>query len=119
MLAQTVTARCALDFFRATLQVERMTESNPLSVDTPLPQFSAIEPDHVLPAVRAALADYRAKIAALTAAAGPRTFANTMLPREALEHRLQRLWSPVSHLHAVKDSDALRAVHAEAEQLLS
>jgi oligopeptidase A len=96
-----------------------MTESNPLSVDTPLPQFSAIEPDHVLPAVRAALADYRAKIAALTAAAGPRTFANTMLPREALEHRLQRLWSPVSHLHAVKDSDALRAVHAEAEQLLS
>jgi len=96
-----------------------MTESNPLLADTPLPPFSAITPDHVLPAVRAVLADNRARIAALTAAAGPRTFANTMLLRETLEHRLQRLWSPVSHLHAVMDSEALRAVHAEAEQLLS
>jgi len=96
-----------------------MTESNPLSADTALPAFSAIRPEHVLPAVQAALADYRAQIAALTTAPGPHTFAATMLPCEALEHRLQRLWSPVSHLHAVKDSEGLRAAHAEAEQLIS
>ena len=42
-----------------------------------------------------------------------------MLPQEALEHRLEQVWSPVSHLHAVKDSEALRTVYAEAEQRLS
>ncbi len=65
------------------------------------------------------LDDYRACIDALIADPAPRTFANTMLPQEALEHRSERVWSPVSHLHAVKDSDALRAVYAPAEEALS
>jgi oligopeptidase A len=96
-----------------------MTTINPLLADSALPHFAAIEPAHVLPAVDAALADYRARIAALTAEATPRTFANTMLPQEALDARLEQVWSPVSHLHAVKDSEALRTVYADAEQRLS
>jgi oligopeptidase A len=96
-----------------------MTTANPLLCDSPLPQFCLIEPAHVLPAVEATLAEYRARIAALLAAPVPRTFANTLLPQEQLENRLQQVWSPVSHLHAVKDTDALRAVYSRAEQLLS
>ncbi|HMC45682.1 MAG TPA: M3 family metallopeptidase, partial [Caballeronia sp.] len=96
-----------------------MTTTNPLLADSSLPRFSMIEPAHVLPAVDATLADYRARIDALLADTTTRTFANTMLPQETLESRLEQIWSPVSHLHAVKDSDALRAVFSEAEQRLS
>jgi oligopeptidase A len=96
-----------------------MTIANPLLSDSPLPHFSAIEPAHVLPAVEATLAEYRERIATLLAESAPRTFANTLLPQEKLDNRLEQVWSPVSHLHAVKDSDALRAVYTQAEQLLS
>ncbi len=96
-----------------------MTTTNPLLADATLPNFSAIEPGQVLPAVDAVLADYRKRIDALLADDTARTFATTMLPQEALENHLEQIWSPVSHLHAVKDSDALREVYSEAEQRLS
>ncbi|MEP6483652.1 MAG: M3 family metallopeptidase [Rudaea sp.] len=96
-----------------------MTDANPLLDDTSLPAFSAIRPDHVLPAVKATLADHRKRLDDLVASEGPRTFATVMLPQEAMDYELQRIWSPVNHLHSVADSEALRAAHAEAEQLLS
>ena len=96
-----------------------MNTDNPLLADTPLPRFEAIDAAHVLPAVEATLADYGARIEGLLADPAPRTFANTMLPQEALDNRLEQVWSPVSHLHAVRDSDALRAVYTDAEQRIS
>ena len=96
-----------------------MTTANPLLAETSLPHFAAIQPEHVQPAVAATLSDYRARIDALLADPAARTFANTMLPQEALEQRLEQVWSPVSHLHAVKDSEALRSVYGEAEQAIS
>jgi len=96
-----------------------MTAINPLLDHTALPRFAAIHAEHVGPAVAATVAEYRARIDALLAAAAPRTFANTLLPQEALEQRLEQVWSPVSHLHAVKDSEALRAVYGAAEQAIS
>jgi len=92
---------------------------NPLLAAAALPPFDAIRPEHVLPAVEATLAEYRRAVDALTAASGERTFDNTMLPQEVLESRLEQVWSPVSHLHAVCDTEALRAVYGEAEQRLS
>ena len=91
-----------------------MTQINPLLADSALPAFAEIIPAQVLPAIDAVLDDYRAQIAALIADPAPRTFANTMLPQEALEMRLERAWSPVSHLHAVKDSETLREAYATA-----
>jgi oligopeptidase A len=96
-----------------------MNTTNPLLADSALPRFAAIAPEHVPAAVAATLGAYRARIDALLADTTPRTFTNTMLPQEALENRVEQVWSPVSHLHAVKDSDALRAVYAQAEQAIS
>ena len=96
-----------------------MSDANPLLNDASLPEFSAIRPEHVLPAIKTTLADHRRRIDALTAANSPRSFAATMLPQEMMDYELQRLWSPVNHLHAVADTEELRAAHAEAEQLLS
>lgn len=92
---------------------------NPLLEESALPRFSAIHPEHVQPAVDAVLADYRKQVDALVASHDPRTFANTMLAQEALENRVEHIWTPVSHLHAVADTPALRAVYAKAEEAIS
>ena len=88
--------------------------SNPLLSDAALPAFAAIESAHVGPAIDAVLAEYRAGIDALIADPAPATFERVMLAQETLDSRLERAWSPVSHLHAVKDSDELREAYSQA-----
>ncbi|MBE1162084.1 M3 family metallopeptidase [Dyella acidiphila] len=96
-----------------------MNANNPLLVDGELPAFSQITPDDVTPAIDALLADSRAGVAALTAAGAPRDFRSVMLPQERLEQRIAQAWSPVSHLHSVADSEALRKVYGPAEEKLT
>ncbi|HWU53656.1 MAG TPA: M3 family metallopeptidase [Tahibacter sp.] len=96
-----------------------MDATNPLLRDGELPAFSEIRPEHVVPAVERILHDYRAAIDALTAATGTRDFANTLLPQEAWEERLGRAWSPVSHLHSVKDSEELRKAYSTALEAIT
>ncbi len=96
-----------------------MNHDNPLLADATLPAFSRIRPEHVTPAVETLLAEYRDAIDALTAPGAPRDFATVMLTQERLEQRLARAWSPVGHLHAVADSEALRQVYGPAEEALT
>lgn len=96
-----------------------MNDANPLLTDAALPAFSQIQPDHVLPAVDDLLAEGRAGIAALTAPGTPRDFNAVMLPQERFEQRISHAWSPVSHLHSVADSEALRSVYGPAEEKLT
>jgi len=93
-----------------------MTTTNPLLDRAGLPRFSAIRPEHVEPAVDAVLADYRARVDALTASDAPRDFASVILAGEELEDRLNRVWAPVSHLHGVADSDELRRTYSAAQE---
>ena len=93
-----------------------MTTDNPLLATAGLPRFSAIRPEHVVPAVDAVLADYRARIDGLLAAGAPRDFARVILAGQECEDRLNLVWAPVSHLHGVADSDALRKVHSAAQE---
>ncbi|AGG90987.1 M3 family metallopeptidase [Rhodanobacter denitrificans] len=96
-----------------------MSHPNPLLADDTLPAFAQILPEHVEPAIDALLADYRAGIDALVAPGAPRDFGHVMLTQERLEQRLARAWAPVSHLHAVADSEALRKVYGPAEEKLT
>ena len=91
-----------------------MSTANPLLSEATLPAFSAILPGHVEPAIDAILADYSTQIDALLASDTPRDFASVMLLQERLEDRLSRAWSPVSHLHSVKDSETLRKAYTTA-----
>jgi len=93
-----------------------MTSANPLLACSGLPRFSAIQPDHVQAAVDAVLADYRTRIDAMLASEAPRDFASVLGLGEALEDRLNRVWAPVSHLHGVADSEALRKAYAAAQE---
>ena len=96
-----------------------MSQDNPLLADDTLPAFSHIRPEHVAPTIEAILADYRAGIDALTAPGAAQDFASVMLTQERLEQRLARAWAPVSHLHSVADSEALRKVYGPAEEALT
>jgi oligopeptidase A len=84
--------------------------SNPLLAADGLPDYGAIRAEHAEPAVRAVLADNRARLEALLAAPAP-SFATLVEPVEELQHRLNRVFAPVSHLNAVANSDELRLAY--------
>ncbi|WP_410473757.1 oligopeptidase A [Guyparkeria sp. TX1] len=85
--------------------------SNPL-LDTPeLPAFDRILPDHVEPAIDRILSENRAAIAERLEQGAPFTWENFVAPMEALEDRIDRAWSPVSHLNAVVNTPELRAAY--------
>src|SRR5213078_4831722 len=91
---------------------------NPLLGHEPLPPFARIRPEHVEPGVRELLERSRARIEQLAALEQP-TFATVVEPLEELQHRVSRTWSPVSHLNAVLNSDALRTGYNACLPLLS
>lgn len=91
---------------------------NPLLAHVPLPPFAVIRPEHVEPAMREVLAASRARIEELAAVNEP-TFAKIVAPLEELHHQVSRVWSPVSHLNAVLNSEQLRASYNACLPLLS
>ncbi|MFN7211488.1 MAG: M3 family metallopeptidase, partial [Lysobacteraceae bacterium] len=95
------------------------TTDNPLLSPALLPDFPALQPAHVVPAVEAVLADYRAAVERLVADPAARDFDALIAPLERLDEQLSRTWSPVSHLHGVKDSPELREVYSEADERIT
>jgi len=84
---------------------------NPLLELKGLPPFARIRPEQVEPAVDDLLAACRGRIEALTCYPDPPTWEGFVEPLEEANDRLDRAWSPVSHLNAVMNSDALRAAY--------
>ncbi|MCB1789965.1 MAG: oligopeptidase A [Gammaproteobacteria bacterium] len=85
--------------------------SNPLLEQTGLPAFSAIKPDHVEPAIDTLLAENRSRIAELIENTPDPDWDTFVEPIEKWEDRLGRVWSPVSHMNSVVNSEALRAAY--------
>jgi oligopeptidase A len=76
-----------------------------------LPAFGSIRPDRIEAELDAMLAANRAALNSLLNNSGPFTWQNLVAPLEENEDRLNRAWSPVNHLHAVADNEALRAAY--------
>ena len=85
--------------------------ANPLLDFTQLPRFAAIRPEHVVPALDRLLSENRLELKRLVVAGGLYTWDNFAQPIEDMKERLNRMWSPVSHLHSVMDNEALRAAY--------
>lgn len=85
--------------------------TNPLLTTADLPAYAAIQPEHVEPAIDRVLAENRAEIGRLLAANASPTWDSLIRPLEDLEDRLNKVWSPVNHLHSVLDSEPLRAAY--------
>ena len=85
--------------------------TNPLLTTADLPRYAAIRPEHIEPAIDRVLADNRVVLERLLAAQDTYTWDNLIQPLEELEDRLNKAWSPVNHLHSVRDSEDLRAAY--------
>lgn len=85
--------------------------SNPLLNDQPLPAFKKIDVQHIEPALENILQDNRQQIKTLLANTQHYDWENFVYPLEQLEDRLSKMWSPVSHLNAVKNSSELRTAY--------
>ncbi|MBI2993877.1 MAG: M3 family metallopeptidase [Gammaproteobacteria bacterium] len=86
-------------------------EINPLLCLDKLPAFGSIRAEHVEPAMDILFAKNRAALTERLASGPPFTWNNLIEPIERNEDRLSRAWSPVNHLHAVADNEALRAAY--------
>ncbi|MGL5177567.1 MAG: oligopeptidase A [Aeromonas veronii] len=93
--------------------------NNPLLTMDSLPPFSQIKPEQVQPAVIQAIADCKQKISDVLAQRDPHTWDSLIAPLEEVNDRLSRIWSPVSHLNSVLNSEALREAHDACLPLLS
>ncbi len=85
--------------------------ANPLLDFTGLPRFLEIEPHHIQSALDHLLDENRARIADLTAKPTLARWDNFAKPLAIMDERLNRLWSIVSHLNAVNNSEEIRAVY--------
>lgn len=97
-----------------------MNNANPLLDYPGLPPFSQIKPEHVRDALKQVLDDNRARIQALIGqgSGAAHTWDQLIEPLAELEDRLERMWSPVRHMHSVVDSPELReAYNAGLEEL--
>ncbi|SON51128.1 oligopeptidase A [Vibrio tapetis] len=93
--------------------------SNPLLSFTDLPLFSQIKPEHVKPAVEQAIAECRAKVEQVLEANDTPSHKTICMPLAEVDDRLSRIWSPVSHMNSVLNSNELREAYESCLPILS
>jgi len=91
---------------------------NPLLTQDILPAFSSILPEHIEPALKKIIHENREQILAILSQQDF-TWDNLMQPLEDMNDRLSKVWSPVAHLHAVMQSEALREVYGICQIILT
>ena len=85
--------------------------TNPLLDNSELPQFSAIQPEHVESAIDQLLTNARQTIAERLQAGEAYTWENLVEPIESAEDALNKAWSPVSHMNSVVNTEAMREAY--------
>ena len=94
-----------------------MTGINPLLQRHVLPPFNAIEPEHIASAFSALFAANRQEIADIVEN-NAQNWEELVVALDELQDKLDQAWSPVGHLNAVKNNEALRdAYNAVLPQL--
>jgi len=93
--------------------------TNPLLQDFTLPPFSAIRPEHIVPAMQSAIEACRQTVEKVVAQSGPFNWETLCQPLAESDDRLSRIWSPVGHLNAVKNSPELREAYEQCLPIIS
>ncbi|OZG73267.1 oligopeptidase A [Hahella sp. CCB-MM4] len=84
--------------------------TDPVLSDPQLPTFSSISPDRIKPELLELLNSNRQRIAKLVE--NPEATWDTLAqPMDDMSDQLNQMWSPVSHLNSVLNSDALREAY--------
>jgi len=75
------------------------------------PKFDQISIAEIEPVLEQLLAESQAAMEVLAQSTQSRSWESFIAPMDEIDNRLERMWSPVSHLNSVKDSDELRAAY--------
>ena len=89
-------------------------EANPLGLCGQLPRFDLFATEQVVPGVRALLARLSTQLDAIEACVEA-SWDGLVLPLERMNEGLAYAWGLVSHMLAVRNSEALRTAHAEVQ----
>ena len=95
-------------------------EFNPLLHLQGLPLFSHVKPEHVYPAVKSAV-DHSIQVIKTVVAAheADPTWDNVIAPIEEADDKLSKIWSVVSHLNGVCNTEELREAHDKCLPLMA
>ncbi|GAA0208899.1 oligopeptidase A [Kangiella japonica] len=95
--------------------------TNPLFNVTGLPPFKKIQPSQMVEAIETIINDSRQAINELTESVTEEaiTWDNFVKPLEDINDRLDRAWSPISHINSVANSDEVRDAYNACLPLLS
>lgn len=85
--------------------------NNPLLMDSHLPVFKDIRPEHVEPAITQLISHNLKAIDEIVAKQQPPSWEGLVGPIEDLDDKLNKAWSPVSHLNSVLNSKELRQAY--------
>jgi len=96
-----------------------MTSKNPLLDFQGLPPFSQIKPEHIEPAIDELLSTNRQWLDRLLTTTERFEWQNLVEPLEDMMDRLSAVWSPVSHMNSVVNSDELRDAYNACLEKLS
>ena len=84
---------------------------NPLLEQGHLPAFDRVQAEHVEPAVDQIIISTRQQVEQLLQSGPPYSWESLLAPLELALQQLHQVWSPISHLNAVVNSDALREAY--------
>lgn len=93
------------------------TDNNPLLHIAQFPDYSRIQPQHALPAIETLCESAKTEIEQLLANA-PTTW-GTYEQLEAIDDKLGKAWSPISHLHSVTNTDEWREAYQACQPVIS
>jgi oligopeptidase A len=88
---------------------------NPLLSGSELPKYDEIQPGHVAEAVETMVREVEQGLARIEADTRPPSWNTVVEELNTLEEWFTRVWSPVGHLNAVKNSPELREVYQAAQ----
>ncbi|MDX8387279.1 MAG: M3 family metallopeptidase [Ghiorsea sp.] len=94
-----------------------MTTNSPLIANV-LPQFDTLEPAQNIVLLEQTIDDAKQRIDIL-ANQDSFTWENLILPLASIDESMSRLWSPISHLHSVCDSEEIRPVYEQGVQIMT
>ncbi|QBY04465.1 oligopeptidase A [Thalassotalea sp. HSM 43] len=84
-----------------------------------LPLFSQIKPEHIKPAVEKAINDAKQAIESIAAKGQDYSWQNLVAYLDDVDDILEKIWSPVSHMNSVVNSDELRDAYDSCLATLS
>ena len=87
---------------------------NPFLVRDKLPDFYSIKPKHVIPAINKVINENFKVISGIESMSESPNWMNFVVPLEICSERIDRVWSYINHINAVKSSTSYRKVYNQA-----